>query len=51
VPMTAVRAMDARLTASDVYHTLIIYDGSQHGVSYGDRAITSTIKFFRDELG
>ncbi len=51
VPLATVRAMDARLTAHAVTHKLIIYSGTQHGVSYGDRAIASTIKFFHTELG
>jgi acetyl esterase/lipase len=51
VPMTAVRAMDARLTSHHVFHKLIIYSGNSHGVSYGERAMASTIKFFHDHLG
>jgi acetyl esterase/lipase len=51
VPMTSVRAMDARLTSHHVFHKLIIYTGSEHGVSYGDRAMASTVKFFHDHLG
>lgn len=47
VPLTTVRAMDARLTAHHVTDKVIVYTGSEHG----DRAMVSTVKFFHTELG
>ena len=51
VPMSHVRAIDARLTDHHVYHKLVIYSGHEHGVTYGDRAMPATIDFFKQQLG
>jgi acetyl esterase len=51
VPYRTVQAMDAALTASQVVHKLVIYDGSEHGVDYGDQAMPDTIAFLHQQLG
>ena len=51
VPLTSVKAMDAKLTAAQVVHTTVIYDGTTHGTGYADTATPTSIAFLQQHLG